>query len=52
MAGKVTNFFKMATRLKIGSLITFYKLKYFTKDDKDMHRISMRNDLKVNVNKS
>lgn len=52
MSGKVTNFFKMASRLKLGSLITFYMLKYFTKDDKNLHRFRMKNGLSLNVNKN
>lgn len=52
MSGKVTNFFKMASRLKLGSLITFYRLKYFTKDDKNLHRFRMKNGLSLNVNKN
>jgi len=52
MAGKITNFFKMASRLKFSSLITFYKLKYFTNDDKQMHRLGLKNGLELNVNKN
>ncbi len=52
MAGKITNFFKMASRLKFTSLVTFYRLKYFTKDDKSIHRLSLKNGLILNVNKN
>lgn len=52
MAGKITNFFKMASRLKFSSLITFYKLKYFTNDDKQMHRLGLKNGLELNVKKT
>lgn len=52
MAGKITNFFKMASRLKFSSLVTFYRLKYFTKDDKQMHRLGLKSGLMLNVNKN
>ncbi|HMQ79585.1 MAG TPA: FkbM family methyltransferase [Ignavibacteria bacterium] len=52
MAGKITNFFKMASKLKLNSLVTFYRLKYLTKEDKDIHRLNLRNGLALNVNKN
>ncbi|HWA06770.1 MAG TPA: hypothetical protein VG961_09495, partial [Ignavibacteria bacterium] len=42
----------MASRLKFTSLVTFYRLKYFTKDDKSIHRLSLKNGLILNVNKN
>lgn len=52
MAGKITNFFKMAARLKFFSLLTFYKLKYIIKNDKHLHRITLKNGLILNINKN
>lgn len=52
MANKITNFFKMASRLKLPSLLTFYKLKYLTKADTKIHRLKLRNGLNLNVNKN
>lgn len=52
MADKITNFIKMANRLRFASLLTFYKLKYFKKEDTETHRIMLKNGLQLNVNKS
>ena len=52
MPKKITNFFKMFARLKFMSLIRFYKLKYFIKDDSRYHNFRLKNGLKVTVNKN
>lgn len=52
MSGKITNFFKTASRLNTGSLLEYYKMKYLGKEDSSVHRLTMKNGLKLNVNKN
>lgn len=52
MAGKITNLFRMASQLKLPGLFSFYRLKYFSGGGKDIHSISMKNGLRLNLNKS
>jgi FkbM family methyltransferase len=42
----------MLSTLRISSFFKFYYLKYFIKNDNNVHQFSLRNGLKINVNKS
>lgn len=52
MAGKITNFFRMASSLKLPGLISFYRLKYFSGDEKGIHKFPLKNGLRLNINKN
>ncbi len=52
MFTKLKNFFKMSARLGFLSLIEFYKLKYFLKNDNTFRTLKLRNGLVVTVNKN
>lgn len=52
MLSKIENFFKMASNLRLKSLLKFYRLKYLVKVDNTFHGFSLKNGLNVTVNKS
>jgi FkbM family methyltransferase len=52
LAGKIKNFFKTLSRLKLTGALKFYTLKYFKGEDKNIHLLKLRSGQTLSVNKN
>ena len=52
MISKFRNSLKMFSRLSFGSMLRFYKLKYFTGKENKNHKIFLKSGIALNVNKN
>ncbi len=52
MNKRISNFFKMYSRLELSSLFRFYKLKYLTGENNKIYDFHLKNGLDITVNKN